>query len=161
MVEAPVMRIRPVEGRDVAEVMALVREVLGEFGLTFGEGSETDAQLLDLPGSYTRDGGAFFVVEDAGHLLGTAGVSPVGEDTFELRKMYVVKDARREKLGQRLLEVCLEHVRARGGTRLVLDTTEKMQAAIAFYERNGFVRDDTSLRGARCSRGYRLDLPKA
>ena len=152
------MRIRPAEVHDIPEVVALVREVLGEFGLTFGEGSDTDAQLADLPGSYTRDGGAFFVAEDGGHLVATAGVSPVGEDTFELRKMYVTKGARRAGLGRRLLEVCLEHVRARGGARVVLDTTEKMESAIAFYERHGFVRDDAYLRGARCSRGYRLDL---
>jgi hypothetical protein len=41
---------------------------------------------------------------------------------------------------------------------VVLDTTHSMSAAIAFYERNGFVRDDAQIRGARCSRGYRLDL---
>jgi putative acetyltransferase len=154
------MRIRAAEGRDVVAVTALVREVLAEFGLTLGQGSDTDAQLADLPGSYTRDGGAFFVAENEGQLVGTAGVSPVGEGTFELRKMYLVQGARRGKLGQRLFEVCLEHVRARGGTRVVLDTTDEMKGAIAFYEKNGFVRDDAYLRGARCSRGYRLDLPK-
>lgn len=37
---------------------------------------------------------------------------------------------------------------------MVLDTTEAMGAAIAFYERHGFVRDDTQIRGARCTRGY-------
>jgi hypothetical protein len=33
-----------------------------------------------------------------------------------------------------------------------------MTAAIAFYERNGFVRDDAQRRASRCSRGYRLEL---
>jgi hypothetical protein len=33
-----------------------------------------------------------------------------------------------------------------------------MVRAISFYEAHGFVRDDTEIRGARCSRGYRLDL---
>jgi hypothetical protein len=33
-----------------------------------------------------------------------------------------------------------------------------MTHAIAFYEKRGFVRDDGQLRGARCERGYRLDL---
>jgi ribosomal protein S18 acetylase RimI-like enzyme len=160
------MKIRPVEASDVPEVIALVREVLAEFGLAFGEGSDTDAQLGELPGSYTREGGAFFVAEEAGRLVATAGVSPSspssssGEHTFELRKMYVASAARRARLGARLLEVCLEHVRARGGTRVVLDTAETMTDAIAFYERHGFVRDDRFLRGARCARGYRFDLPE-
>jgi hypothetical protein len=41
---------------------------------------------------------------------------------------------------------------------MVLDTAEQMRAAIAFYEARGFVRDDSWIRGARCTRGYRLDL---
>ena len=44
------------------------------------------------------------------------------------------------------------------GPRLVLDTTEQMTRAIRFYEENGFVRDDTQVRGSRCSRGYVRDL---
>jgi ribosomal protein S18 acetylase RimI-like enzyme len=37
---------------------------------------------------------------------------------------------------------------------MVLDTTEAMGAAIEFYERHGFVRDDAQIRGARATRGY-------
>jgi hypothetical protein len=48
--------------------------------------------------------------------------------------------------------------RSQGGTRIVLDTVESMSRAIAFYESHGFARDDTQIRGARCSRGYALDL---
>ena len=45
---------------DVAAVVELVRVTLAEFGLTFGTGSATDAQLRDLPGSYVDHGGGFF-----------------------------------------------------------------------------------------------------
>jgi hypothetical protein len=45
-------------------------------------------------------------------------------------------------------------IRLAGGTALVLDTIEAMTRAIAFYEANGFVRDDAQVRGARCTRGY-------
>jgi ribosomal protein S18 acetylase RimI-like enzyme len=37
---------------------------------------------------------------------------------------------------------------------MVLDTTEQMTRAIALYERNGFSRDDSLRRAARCTRGY-------
>ena len=37
---------------------------------------------------------------------------------------------------------------------MVLDTVEEMTRAIAFYEANGFVRDDSYIRGSRCSRAY-------
>lgn len=40
--------VRPVRAEDVSAVVELVRAVLAEFGLTFGDGSETDAQLADM-----------------------------------------------------------------------------------------------------------------
>ena len=45
------IEVRAVEPRDVPAVLALVAEVLGEFGLEFGKGSPTDAELHDLPAS--------------------------------------------------------------------------------------------------------------
>lgn len=152
------MELRLVRREDRGAVIDLVRVTLAEFGIAFGEGSETDAQLSELPESYTRDGGAFFVAEHEGRIVGTAGVSALGGVVFELRKMYLAPTVRGSGLGQRLLDACVAHVRVSGGRYVVLDTTEKMQAAIHFYERNGFVRDDTQRRASRCTRGYRLDL---
>lgn len=150
--------IRPVEASDVEAVVELVRATLEEFGIAFGQGADTDAELWQLPGSYSNRGGAFFVATEAGALVGTAGVVPLEPGVFELRKMFLRSGARGHGLGKQLLDACLVHAKARGGHRVVLDTTEKMTAAIAFYERNGFVRDDTQCRASRCSRGYRLDL---
>lgn len=152
------METRPVETRDVPEVLTLVRDTLAEFGITFGVGAETDTQLAQLPGSYADVGGAFFVAVEDGKVIGTAGVYPVEPGVFELRKMYLGPATRRKGVGQRLFDECRAFVVAHGGRRVVLDTTEKMTAAIRFYERNGFVRDDTQRRASRCSRGYRLDL---
>jgi len=140
---------------DVPHVLDLVRDSLAEFGLQFGQGATTDEDLSSLPASYEDAGGAFWVaVDEAGALLGTCGVFPVGPATFELRKMYLRGAARGLGLGQRMLDDCIAWTRAHGGRRMVLDTTEQMTRAIRFYEANGFVRDDTQVRGARCSRGY-------
>lgn len=134
--------------------VALVRDVLAEYGLRFGEGAATDEEVTRLPSSYADHGGAFWVADRAGMLLGTCGVFPVAPGTFELRKMYLRPEARGLGLGRRLLDEALAWLRDRAAEQLVLDTTEQMGRAIAFYESNGFVRDDTQRRGARCSRGY-------
>jgi GNAT superfamily N-acetyltransferase len=150
--------IRDVAASDVPAVVALVREVLSEFGLVFGEGCETDAQLARLPGSYVEAGGRFWVAVRDGALLGTCGVFPVAPGALELRKMYLAPAARGLGIGKALLEAAVAHARASGAAHLVLDTIERMEAARAFYEAHGFVRDDAQVRGARCTRGYRLDL---
>lgn|GEM_PF-198761 len=151
--------VRPATSGDVADVVALVKQTLAEFGLAFGQGSATDDELARLPASYEQSGGAFWVaVDPGGKLLGTCGVQPVGAGTFELRKMYLRPGARGLGLGQRLLDEALSWTRARGARRMVLDTTEQMTRAIRFYEANGFVRDDAQIRGARCSRGYVREL---
>jgi putative acetyltransferase len=72
--------------------------------------------------------------------------------------MYLSPAARGRGLGRRLLEGAIAWTRASGGRRMVLDTTHAMKQAIALYEKNGFVRDDTQIRGSRCSRGYARDL---
>jgi len=152
------VEIRFVKEEDVPVVVALVRDVLSEHGLKFGEGAKTDEEVTRLPASYASGGGAFWVAVRQGVILGTCGVFPVAPKTYELRKMYLLPAARGLGLGKKLLDEAVRWVRAQGGERIVLDTVHEMKRAIAFYEANGFVRDDTQIRGARCSRGYARDL---
>jgi putative acetyltransferase len=153
------LRVREVRHTDLDPVVDLVTRVLAEFGLRFGAGSTTDDEVTRLPGSYSDHGGAFWVAaDDAEQILGTCGAFPVAPSVYELRKMYLLPAARGSGAGRRLLETCVAWARARGAHRLVLDTTEQMERAIAFYEKHGFVRDDAQIRGSRCSRGYALDL---
>lgn len=157
------LEVREIRAADVSDVVALVTDVLSEFGLRFGVGSPTDEEVTRLPGSYVDRGGAFWIaLEGRDGLLGTCGVFPVAPREYELRKMYLRPEARGRGAGKALLDTCIAWTRARGGERIVLDTTERMERAIAFYENNGFVRDDAQVRGARCSRGYVLLLePKS
>jgi putative acetyltransferase len=147
--------IRPVTARDVPEVIELVAATLAEFGLEFGKGSQTDEELHQLPASYAERGGELWIARaESGELLGTAGMYPLSPTMFELRKMYLRPASRGLGLGKQLLDTCVAWTTSRGGTHIVLDTMEKMTRAIAFYEAHGFVRDDTHIRGSRCSRGY-------
>lgn len=148
------LEIRPVRTEDVAYVVALITEVLAEFGLEFDKGSHTDRAVRELPDSYASHGGAFWVAHHGGVLVGTCGVFPLDAETLELRKMYLRPTARGLGLGTALLDTAVAWAREHHFRRIVLDTTEQMTRAIAFYEANGFVRDDAQIRGARCSRGY-------
>ncbi|TNF35627.1 MAG: GNAT family N-acetyltransferase [Deltaproteobacteria bacterium] len=147
--------IRRVEAGDVPAVVTLIDAVLGEFGVAFGEGTDTDLPLFGLPASYDDHGGAFWVATRDGDVVGTIGLFPFHDaETFELRKMYLSPGGRRQGLGKALLDVALDFARARGARRVTLDTIEEMLGAIAFYEKHGFVRDDRYRVGSRCTRGY-------
>ena len=151
--------LRPIAHADVAAAIDLVARVLGEFALTFGDGSSTDHHMRGLPESYAGAGGAFWVaVSAAGDVVGTCGVFPVAAATLEVRKMYVEPALRGLGVGDGLLGEAVTFARGQGSDQLVLDTTEQMTGAIAFYEAHGFVRDDGQVRGERCTRGYVLPL---
>jgi putative acetyltransferase len=152
------IELRPIREGDVASVVELVAASLGEFGLEFGKGTTTDDELYGLPDSYASRGGAFWVAIADDAVVGTCGMFPVAAESFELRKMYLAPSARGLGVGKGLLDVAVAWARARGGRRIVLDTIERMTRAIAFYEAHGFTRDDTQISGARCTRGYVMDL---
>jgi GNAT superfamily N-acetyltransferase len=63
------------------------------------------------------------------------GDNPAGLEGYVLN-MYTVPSWRRRGLGARLLEQCIEYVRARGGRRLWLKATP---AGRPLYEQAGFV----------------------
>lgn len=161
--EFAAVRVRRFEPRDLDAVIELVRTILPEYGITFGQGSSTDEQLRGLPGSYRDAAGEFWVAELDGEVLGCVGMMPLspaeaGEGVVELRKMYLAKAARGKGCGKRLLETAIAWARAVGMRKVVLDTLKEMTAAIALYTGAGFVRDDAQIRAPRCTRGYRLDL---
>ena len=61
---------------------------------------------------------------------------------FVLNDLYVVLDARRHRIGWRLLEAAAEHARALGAVRLTLSTAVENVVAQALYRANGWLRDE-------------------
>lgn len=160
---ARLTNVRAVRAGDVDGVVALVTRVLAEFDIRFGEGSDTDEALRDLPQSYADRGGAFWVAVEADlegpeRVVGTVGVARISDTQLELRKMYLDPASRGRGLGQRLLDTAIAWAETSGAAILSLDTTHEMTAAQALYEKNGFVRDDRYIVGSRCNRGYALRL---
>lgn len=84
-----------------------------------------------------------------------------GAEWPELRMLAVHPDERGRGLGQRLVEACIERVRANGGEWLGLHSSASLKAAIRLYERLGFERDperDFQPEGAELVMGYRKAL---
>jgi putative acetyltransferase len=114
-----------------------------------------DAQQIEMHGIYgeadigpTRDApmfvppdGVFLVIRDeAGRAVGCGGIARFDDTRGEVKRMYVVPEARGLGLGKHLLAELESQARAFGYTRLVLETGDRQEAALALYLRAGFVR---------------------
>jgi putative acetyltransferase len=146
------MRIRDGSDADAAAAAAVVRQVLHEHELPF-EPRGLDADILAAGAHFAAGGGAFFVAVDAAErVVGTAGLLRTGPASGEVRKMFLLPEARGQGVGRALLDAVLEAARSRGLERLTLTTRHRYDRAIRLYERAGF-------RPAGAAREPRADDP--
>jgi GNAT superfamily N-acetyltransferase len=92
-----------------------------------------DENFLELP---TAD--LFLVARLDGAAVGCGAVRFIDAETAEVKRMYVAPRARRAGVGRKLLDELEAFARASGAARLVLETGERQQEALALYERGGF-----------------------
>lgn len=100
------------------------------------------AELAALPGKYAPPKGELFLARDkAGAPLGCVGLRPTStEDVCEMKRLFLLPNARGLGVGKALTERVVEAARARGYRELRLDTLPAMNAAIDLYEKAGFRR---------------------
>lgn len=151
-------RVRAATKRDGEAVRTLVFGVLAEYGLS-PDPHGTDADLDDIEATYGARGGSFEVVEDDnGRLVGTVGLYRTGQDSFELRKMYLAPAVRGQGLGKWLLARSLEAARQERARRVTLETASVLTEAIALYRSFGFRPLPAAHCSARCDQAYVLDI---
>jgi ribosomal protein S18 acetylase RimI-like enzyme len=99
-----------------------------------------DRVALDDPeGAILAKGGIILISERDGQAVGCCCLIPMADGGYEVGKMAVAADAQGLGLGQRLLDACEAHARARLAPRLYLETNTSQTHAIALYQRFGFV----------------------
>ncbi|HEX8521408.1 MAG TPA: GNAT family N-acetyltransferase [Tepidisphaeraceae bacterium] len=81
----------------------------------------------------------FFIARLNREPVGCGGVA-FEEGLAEVKRMYVRPDKRGHRIAQTILQRLEIEARARGATRLVLETGDVRHAAIQLYERAGFTR---------------------
>jgi len=125
------------------------------------EMEETDLAYLSEPEHHIIDpGGAIlFLLEDE-EPVGTCALIKREDQVFELAKMAVAPSARGRGYGRRLAESALAEAKARGASRVYLVTDEKLEAAVALYEKLGFrkIGRDSSQPYQRGNLQMELDL---
>jgi GNAT superfamily N-acetyltransferase len=93
-------------------------------------------------------GNAFWVVEADGQIIGMFGIERRGDESMELRRMYLDRRHRGRGIAQRMLACAETRARELGFSKLVLCTAEVQNAAIAFYRKSGYRLVRTELAGS-------------
>jgi ribosomal protein S18 acetylase RimI-like enzyme len=105
-----------------------------------------DAELASLPGKYaTATGGELLLASistssspPAATIIGCAALRAFAPYTCEIKRLYVVPEARSVGAGRMLLEAMIERARALGYQDMLLDTLPSMLNARKLYGLFGF-----------------------
>jgi RimJ/RimL family protein N-acetyltransferase len=131
--------IKPVYNDLTNEVINLILPIQQiEFNVPVTLQDQPD--LLNIDSSYHRDGGGFWGAFREGELVGTIGLINIGHNSGAIRKMFVKKEFRGKVHGiaQKILETLVAYSIEKNMSDLYLGTVPVLQAAMRFYERNGF-----------------------
>ncbi len=97
-----------------------------------------DKEVLENPKSYIIENGGFiFFALHKGQIAGTVALINEPEG-YELSKMAVSPDFQGLKIGQRLMEHCIDFAKNKGWRELLLYSNTKLENAIYIYKKYGF-----------------------
>ena len=118
--------IRRFQEGDLPSILRLMRRVLAEYGLWRAHANGLD-DLRDVRRLYIARGGEFLVVTQAKRLVGCGGLLLMRDGRIAI-----------QGIGRRVLRRLEAKARRAGHTRLVLETSPRLKAAIGLYLREGF-----------------------
>jgi len=100
-----------------------------------------DEEVLSKPNKYIIDkGGYIFFAKDNETIVGTVALMPTGTaNIFELTKMAVSPEQRGKKIGQKLMQHCIDFAKEKEFTSLLLYSNTKLENAIYIYRKYGFI----------------------
>ncbi|MBH3382816.1 GNAT family N-acetyltransferase [Pseudomonas juntendi] len=98
-----------------------------------------DLEILNDPEGYILSkGGAIFFARLDGETVGTVAMIPSEGESFELAKLAVTEKYKGLRIGQLLMERCIEFAKEREAKKIFLFTTSILVAAVNLYRRNAF-----------------------
>ena len=99
---------------------------------------QEDERILNNPGEIISSGGEIFFASIDGNIIGTCAMIKKSEQEFELAKMAVTEKARGRQAGKKLALAAIGFAYSEGAASIVLETNQKLNAAVRLYESLGF-----------------------
>ena len=97
-----------------------------------------EEELKDVAAKYSAPYGELLVAVENGNVLGMVAYHRHSEIRCEMKRLYVVPQARGRHIGECLVAMILEHACRAGYKEMVLDTITPLKAAIRLYQKYGF-----------------------
>ena len=94
------------------------------------------------PAEFAPPNGLFLIGYLDSTPVAMGGLRTHGEGEVEIKRMYVVPDARGKGLSRVMLAELEARARGLGATRIVLETGQRQPEAISLYETSGYERID-------------------
>ena len=103
-----------------------------------------DEAVLSNPETYIiNKGGHIFFAKLKNTVVGTVALMPYKDTNyFELTKMAVNPKYRGLKIGQHLMQYCIDFAKSTGITKVILYSNTKLENAIYIYRKYGFIEVD-------------------
>ena len=146
------LALRQYRRDDRTRVLELHEVAMRAVGAYVEEAPEPD--LEDIHGAYSEAGGAFLVGELENDIVAMGAYRPASgyirgyvdglpNTSAELKRMRVDPAHQGRGYGQQVYDELERRARETGFSTIALDTTPQQEAAIHFYEKNGFERVDS------------------
>jgi GNAT superfamily N-acetyltransferase len=116
----------------------LVEAMVAEGIRIYGQRLDASGTPSATPEQMGPPHGTFLVIYDDGVPVAGGGVKRIGEGTAEIKRMYVVPEARSRGLARLLLGALEDAAQALGYTRVRLDTGPLQAHARRLYESSGY-----------------------
>jgi GNAT superfamily N-acetyltransferase len=132
----------PIEIRSVPadspEALGLVRDMLAELETHYGPWDPAAETPSATPEDLSPPGGVFVALFDDSRPIAGGGVKRLGDGLGEIKRMYVVPEARGNGHARRLLAALEDAARGLGYHRVRLDTGVHQPQARRLYETSGY-----------------------
>lgn len=126
------------EDERLAVVIRLFSQYLAELGEQLGF-QQVDKELDNPINKYGPPKGALLLAYINGQPAGCVALQPLpGPGVCEMKRLYVLPEFRRFKLGRTLAEAILQQASDMGYVCMKLDTLERLRPAVVLYQSLGF-----------------------
>jgi ribosomal protein S18 acetylase RimI-like enzyme len=134
------VRVEKIENEQgLDEIRTLFKEYLEELNenLCF---QSTDEELVSPLKKYGRPKGRLFIAYYNNEPAGCIALQPLKEEgVCEMKRLYVRPAYRKHGIGDILINKLLFEAKRMVNKKMVLDTLERLQAAIRLYNKHGFI----------------------